>query len=382
MENPFVYGKVVRGEAFADREEEMAEVLADIESGQNVILFSPRRYGKTSLILEVLARAQDQGLLTVYLDLFKVTSSDVFVAAFAKEVAGLYRGGARSILRKVRSLLPRLVPKVVIKGERADLELEFEFDPRGDRAPLLDDLFEATERVCQEQGKRGVVAFDEFQELATWDEGGQVERQMRSHFQLHKRVSYVFMGSKRHLMEEIFQNKNRPFYRFGRHLPLAKIPQERFAQFVTDRFRQTGVQVEQEAVQEILRITDNHPYYTQLLCHILWDRFRDRGPIGREAVAAGAEEVFSREAHAFHNLWDMLPSQARQLLVALANASGPTVQIYAREFLLQHGLGPASSLQRAVARLLADEVLEKTNGGYQFTDVFFQRWIEQQFNSP
>ncbi len=370
---------MVRGDAFADREQEMAEILADIESGQNVIIFSPRRYGKTSLILEVVARAQERGLLAIYLDLFKITSAEAFVAALAKEVAGLYRGGARAILRKVQRLLPRLVPKVVLKGERAHLELEFEFDPRGDRAPLLDDLFEAPERVCQEQNKRAVVVFDEFQELSVWDEGGQVERQMRSHFQLHRRVSYVFLGSKRHLMEETFQNKNRPFYRFGRHLPLAKIPEERFAQFLIARFRKGGVEAEEESVQEILRITDNHPYYTQLLCHILWDRLRDRGSITKELVPLAVQEVFSREAHAFHDLWDMLPSPARQLLVALADAGGAVRQIYAQEFRRRYGLGPASSLQRVVARLVADEVLEKADDGYRFTDVFFQRWIEQEF---
>ena len=90
MENPFVYGKVVRGKYFADREAEIAELINDIASGQNVIVFSPRRYGKTSLILEVLDRVKAEGLLTFYLDLFKVTSQETFIAAYAKEVARLH----------------------------------------------------------------------------------------------------------------------------------------------------------------------------------------------------------------------------------------------------------------------------------------------------
>ena len=89
MENPFVYGKIVRGKYFADRKAEIAELINDITSDQNVIVFSPRRYGKTSLILEVLDRLKVEGLLNFYLDLFKVMSQETFIAAYAKEVARL-----------------------------------------------------------------------------------------------------------------------------------------------------------------------------------------------------------------------------------------------------------------------------------------------------
>jgi hypothetical protein len=379
VENPFVYGKVARGKSFADRKAEIEELMADIASGQNVIIFSPRRYGKTSLILEVLDWAKGEGLLTVYLDLFKVTSKEAFIAAYAKEIARLYRGGIRSMLQKVKALLPRLVPKVVMKGEGTEVELEFEFDPRGEKTPLLDDLFEAMAIISSRQDKRAVVVFDEFQEIAGWDEDGQVERQMRSHFQLHQSVSYIFMGSKRHLMQELFQNKNRPFYRFGKHFPLGKIPRDEFTTFIQRRFRETGFKVGREAIDEVLRITEDHPYYTQLLSHILWARHREEKAITKEDVHQGVEEIFLRESHAFYDLWDMLPLKARQLLIALAQEESSEVQLYSNDFLQRHNLGSASSVQRAVARLQEEEILEKVDGEYQYTDVFFKRWIQEEF---
>jgi len=379
MRNPFVYGKVARGEFFADREQEIAELSSDILSGQNVILFSPRRYGKTSLILEVLDRVRAQGVLAVYLDLFKVTSEEGFVSAYAKEIARLCEGGIRSALKRIRSLLPRLVPKVVVKGEGVEVELEFEFDLRGEREPLLDDLFEAVATLAREREKQAVVVFDEFQEIAIWDEGERVQRQMRAHFQHHKQVAYIFMGSKRHLMQDIFQNKNRPFYRFGKHFPLGKIPEEEFAAFIEERFTSTGFRVEEGVPHKILEVTENHPYYTQLLCHVLWDRLRDERVVTADHVALGVEEVLSREAHAFHDMWDTLPLKARQLLVALAKEGDPGVEIYSSKFLQKHNLGPASSVQRALERLLADEILERVNGAYEFTDVFFKRWIRREF---
>lgn len=378
MENPFVYGKVARGESFTDREAESEELMADIASGQSVIIFSPRRYGKTSLILEVLDRVREEGLLAVYLDLFKVTSEEGFIAAYAKELAKLQAGGVRSVLRSLRELLPRLVPKVVLKSEKAGVEVEFEFDPRSERAPLLDDLFDAVATIGTKSGKRAVVVFDEFQEIADWDGAGNVERHMRAHFQLHQSVSYIFMGSKRHLMQGIFQSKNRPFYRFGKHFPLGKIPRNEFAAFIQKRFGETGIQVVGTVTDEILNVTEDHPYYTQLLCHILWDRTREARTVTADDVSSALQEVFLREAHAFHDLWDMLPLKARQLLVALAKEENSQVQVYSSDFLQKHNLGSASSVQRAVSRLMIEEILEKLTGGYQFTDIFFKRWIRNE----
>ena len=377
MENPFVYGKVVRGKYFADREAEIAELKNDIASSQNVIVFSPRRYGKTSLILEVLDRVKDEGLLTCYIDLFKVTSQETFIAAYAREVARLQGGRIQTMLKKIRDLLPRLVPKVVMKGEKVDLEVEFEFDPRADKGPLFDDLFEAVATMSLQTGKKAVVVFDEFQEITGWDVKGQIERQMRTHFQMHESVSYIFMGSKRHLMQELFRNKNRPFYRFGRHFPLGKIPKDEFAVFIQRHFEEMGYQTDPDAIREILHVADDHPYYTQLLCHILWDRKRQEKVIAKEDIYLAVQEVFMREAHAFHDIWDMLPLKSRQLLVALAKEDSPQVRPFSSGFLQKHNLGSASSVQRAITRLLEEEVLEKTNGGYQFTDVFFKRWLRE-----
>lgn len=194
---------------------------------------------------------------------------------------------------------------------------------------------------------------------------------------MHESVSYIFMGSKRHLMQELFRNKNRPFYRFGKHFPLGKIPKDEFAVFIQRHFEEMGYQTDLDAIREILHVADDHPYYTQLLCHILWDRKRQEKVIAKEDIYLAVQEVFMREAHAFHDIWDMLPLKSRQLLVALAKEDSPQVRPFSSGFLQKHNLGSASSVQRAITRLLEEEVLEKTNGGYQFTDVFFKRWLRQ-----
>ncbi len=379
MTNPFVYGKVARGEYFADREREIEELTGDILSGQNVILFSPRRYGKTSLIMEVLDRARGLGALTVYLDLFAVVSEEDFVKAYAREVAKLCGKGGKTLVDRIRSLLPRLIPKVVFHGEGAEFELEFDFDLGSEREPILDDLFEAVATLSRKEKRPAAVVFDEFQEIALWDHDERVRRKMRSHFQHHRGVSYIFMGSKKHLMQKIFQGKHSPFYLFGKHFPLGRIPREAFSSFIRERFKNTGFRVEKGVPERILELTENHPYYTQHLCHVLWELRREKREVLVEDVELGLEEVIARESHAFHELWDNLPLKARQLLVALAKENEPRVEIYSRAFLQKHGLGLPSSVQRAVERLLADGILERMDGAYEFTDVFLKRWIQREF---
>lgn len=374
MENPFVYGEAVRGEYFADREEEIRELVHDLSRGQNVIVLSPRRFGKTSLILEVLDRLTIQGMITVYVDLYPITSKDRFIATFAKAIAKAYTAKIEQVFREVKRILPKLIPKIVIKDENIP-EIEFGYDRSEDKTPLIDDLLETVHALSQKQKKRAAVVFDEFQEIVNWDDG-EVERQMRSHFQMHRDVAYVFMGSKRHLMTELFRNRNRPFYRFGKHFPLSKIPEDKFAAFISDKFKAGGFDITPDAVGTILKRTEAHPYYTELLCSILWDRHTVDKRIEPEDVDRGVEEVVKREAHAYHELWDRLTPRSKQLLEALA--VDPSPQIYSKEFLTRHSLESPSVIQRAAKSLERAEIIERENAGYMFTDIFFKLWINRR----
>jgi hypothetical protein len=186
------------------------------------------------------------------------------------------------------------------------------------------------------------------------------------------------MGSKRHLMQELFQSKNRPFYRFGKHFPLGKIPRNEFAAFIHKQFGRTGTEITAPFVEEILNVTEEHPYYTQLLCHILWDSTRETRAVTEDDIRQALQQIFLREEHAFHDLWDMLSVKARSVLIALAKEDNPQLQLYSNQFLRRYNLGSASSVQRAVSRLITDEILEKIEGNYHYTDVFFKQWIRRE----
>lgn len=152
MENPFKYGEPVTGESFGDREDEIQELVSDLSRGQNVIIFSPRRFGKTSLILEVLEQLKSKGFITIYVDLFRVTSKEKFITTLAEAISKSYTGKIERVVTEVRKILPRLIPKIVIKGENTP-DIEFTYSRGDDERPVIDDLLEATHNMARKAKK-------------------------------------------------------------------------------------------------------------------------------------------------------------------------------------------------------------------------------------
>ena len=130
----------------------------------------------------------------------------------------------------------------------------------------------AVDKEAGRQNKSAVVVLDEFQETANFDDD-EIERKMRSVFQNHRNVSYIhiFMGSKTHLMRDIFNNPNRPFYKSGKHFPLGKIDHEELSLFAKKKFSDQGIVIDDNDLNSILNNTECRPYYFQMLCNVLWD---------------------------------------------------------------------------------------------------------------
>ena len=375
MTNPFFYGKAVSGEFFTDREKEITELKEEIKNGQNIIIWSPRRYGKTSLIQKVLSQLRRDGLITMYVDLFMAISKDKFIDIYARAIARNIEGNVDKIIRAVKQLLPKLVPKLVIRQGQAN-DFEFGYDTRTDTMPILEDLFEAVFNYASKRKKRAVVCFDEFQEINNFQEKGEIEKSMRSAFQFHRNVAYIFLGSKRHLMQEMFQDRSRPFYNSGRVFSLKRIPEEEFSRWIQKRFKQTNLDVSRDITGKIVDITKCHPYHTQQLCHVIWKIARSSGKVVESHIEESLDEILAEQAANFTNMWDTLSAKQRNVLVALA-LSEPT-NPYSKDFILKNNLGSASSVQKIIKILVDKQVIEKDNGNLMFNDIFFPIWIKKR----
>lgn len=221
VENPFKYGVEVTGNDFVDREKELVELRKELLSGKSVVLYSPRRLGKSSLLKE-LFRGMKRDTITVYVKLYGTGSRE----AFARKIAeGVITNAYRTVdrMRAALGSLKELRPNLVLTPE-GDVRLEI---GRRVAARGLEEVLDLPERIAEKRGVRLVVAFDEFQEIGLLD-GLELEKLMKAKFEEHKRTAYVFAGSKRHLLHEIFTDEGRPLFKFARPMELDNIPRGEF----------------------------------------------------------------------------------------------------------------------------------------------------------
>ena len=374
MQNPFIFGKVVTGDQFVDREEETAMIAQTLLSGQNVICYSPRRYGKTSLMMRVRENLVKKGRLVFFIDLFRVTSLDDLYSIYANSVTGAVRSPLKNLITTIQGMFPTINPKIVFKSpESPTIEISATLPLLGKPATLRE-LFDSLENFCGKKGKKGVVMFDEFQEITTLQDGALIEREMRSAFQHHKHVSYAFLGSKNHLLKDLFRDKNRPFYNFGRHFELGAIDTNHWVKYIADKM---GPDCPAEHIAAIITTTENHPYYTQMYCHYLWEKTnRPRRRVTTAILDDVTGEILERDSLHFSEFWYDCSSTERHLIKALAIET--TSGIYEKRFIIEHNLGSASSIQKAAERLIRLDYLKKDqSGAIRFVNPFFKLWIRQ-----
>ena len=375
MKNPFRYGEVVTGENFADRETELENIIRDLKAGQTIFLISPRRYGKTSLIINALKRLQKDGFLTAYIDLFKVSSFKSLLELYTGIVSRAAETKIERFNRLVRDFFPNIRPKVVITPDGSpSIEIDYEVKERS-ASKLFDEVYEAPQRIAKKRNKNFIVVFDEFQEIANLN-GEVIEKGMRACFQHHDHVSYLFAGSRRHIISDMVSNKRRAFYNMGKVMPLGKIPVEEFKSFLEDKFSRTGFSLENGVLDEILDVTENYPYNVQFLCHELWNNCLDSRRVAYEDITPTMNRILDGQSAVYVTIWNTLPLHQKRILIAIASSGGEN--IFSRDFIRDNDLGAASSVQTSINLLMKKEIIEKEGNIYYISDVFFKIWIRKE----
>ncbi|MGH3104126.1 MAG: AAA family ATPase [Gaiellaceae bacterium] len=372
--NPFRYGDVARGPFFTDRETELSALVADIRSGQNVVIISPRRHGKTSLVLRAVERLRRQKVLVAYLDLFRSPSKERLADHLAEAIHDGLVAPVERAVRKAAAVFAQLpvAPRLTIT-ETGRPALEFTtFERSEDVDRTLEALLELPQQIATERGRRVAVIFDEFQEILSIDPD--LPGLMRASFQQQSEVAHVFLGSRRHLMEQLFtSDKAAHLYRSAKPLPLGPIPRDDFAAFIRSRFDATAQRIEAEAVERILDLTDGHPYDTQELCYFTWARANAaRVSAGPALVDEALDEVLKADSSRFTTLWERLSSHQRLVLTALARETGP---VFSEAYRRRHKLGSSSTVAYSLERLADQELVDSQEGRYRLPDVFLRAWV-------
>ncbi|MGM0568728.1 MAG: AAA family ATPase [Elusimicrobiota bacterium] len=371
MKNPFVYGKEVAKENFCNRTDEINELTRDIENSQNVLIFSQRRFGKTSLIKRIYEELDSKRIITLYVDLYPVLTEEDFVKIYARSVSNIITKGLVRKIKDLAGVFKQIRPTVSTDPTgQSTFSVDFK---KEETLPVIEDVLDSLYRYINKEGKQAVVCFDEFQQI-TQLKTDRLEKQMRSKFQSHEQISYIFMGSKKHLIYEAFNNPNRPFYRSVKPFPLKKIQNEELEIFIKDKFRKNGKKIPDNVINNILTVCESHPYYIQYICHIVWENTIDKNEVTEKEFSESLQNLLERESSAFTATWDLLSVKQKQVLIALAEENRRE-QIFSTDFLKKYDLGSASSVQRTVKSLLKKDLVDKTDEVYSIIDVIFKKWI-------
>jgi len=374
LTNPFRFGALALDDAFTDREREIDELTADMRNGQDVVLFAPRRYGKSSLIWRVAQRLVAEDVLVAQVDLMRAPTKEKLAEQLARtiheEIASrLFR--ARERVRVFAGL--RIKPTVTVDPD--DGSLSFGFDARADRQDIdatLEGLLALPGRLAGERDRRVALVLDEFQEVVDIDPG--LPKLMRSVFQEQPEVAHVYLGSRRHMMERIFNDENEPFWRSAKQMELGAIPAALFERYAVGQFSSTGKTLDADACARLLGLTGGHPYATQEALYFLWEQT----PAGETAEGARLQlalEALLRSEHAhFGLLWSRAAGAQRVVLQALA-AEQPGRPL-GGDYQRRHALPVTPTVQTALGALSAVELIRRVGRGeYVIAEPFLAEWI-------
>lgn len=376
MENPFLTTGYKNPALFCDREKELAELMQSVPGPSRVTLIAHRRMGKTGLIMRFFDELKQQSVdvTTLYVDIFATRSLDDFIKALSETVLATYPE-TTSFGHRFMNFIKTLRPVMSFDPITGTPEISINYQTESEKTQTLRGILEFLEK----QDKPVILAIDEFQQIREYP-GQTMEAQLRTIIQHLHNVSFIFCGSKKHMMVDIFSNPGNPFYASTAFMFLDPIAEESYKEFIARKFAEAGRTITPEAVEFILKWTRRHTYYTQSLAHAVFNLGHKETDVGevREACAS----ILKANEGLYFQYREMLTSAQWNFLIAVA-CENEVTQITAAEFLVKYKIGSASTSRRILRSLLDKELLVENTGlrstSYTLYDVFLLRWLETTY---
>ena len=372
-EVPFVFGVRVEGDTFTDRKEETNRLKMNFLYGVNTILISPRRMGKTSLVEKVSSMVECESLKIAKIDAFGCRSENDFINAFATAVVRATSTKWEEWIENTKTFLSRFIPKISIgQDPLSDFSIALEYNKSN---TVTEDILQLPETIAKQKGIKIVICIDEFQQIADFPDSLTFQKKLRSIWQLQRNVSYCLYGSKKHMMETMFQSQSHPFYRFGDIFYLNKIAESDWVEFICNRFKVTGKEISPELATEICNVTDRYSSYVQQLSWLVWLRTTFRAT--KEDVEYGIDHMLDACEPLFIQQTESLSSYQMNFLRALTD--GVTTGFTRSEILNNYQLGTAANISRLKKALTEKDLIALTAPKkLQISDPILALWLKRR----
>ena len=374
MKNPFKYGVPVTGEYYLPRPFLIKKLTPYAISGQKVLLYGPRRFGKTSFLQEFATHLTKYSIHSIIIDLYPITSHSDFLHALTKAIKPYNIRSFMQFFKDTFSAIFRIRPKINLEPTHVSLDFSIDSMNSDDIKTAIED----TMRMLGEFHKKQklMVLFDEFQKIAEISDNGWLEGTLRSEIQKQQDVPYLFCGSRRGLILDMFQNTQRPFYHMAIPIEFPRFNDE-FIDWLKKRFTKAHLSISKSVIKYILDITDWSPNYAQMIAFHLIANHSHKEVIDK-TIDSTLNEICTLNTYTYMTLFDSLSSNAQRLLrlAALNPGESPFKQELLQKFQLTN-----STVQAALKSLINKRILDDSTskGKLYFDDPLFLRWIQNAF---
>jgi len=379
MRNPFRYGQIVKEENFCNREKEITEIHKAIKNGYSFWMYSPRRYGKTSLILRAFETMEDY-LITLYFDMYNIQTIDDFARKYSRILANElfdWKLEIKSLSQKMGSYFKNLYPKISFDSFGSP---SFSLEIGQIKSQIdIETILDIPEKIAKKNNLEICIAFDEFQEIHRIEPF--IINWMRSAFQNQNNVSYVFLGSKQSLMESIFANPNSPFYEFGFKMPIYPISHTDLSNYIKRQFQKTKLKINSNTINNILEKSKCHPHFTQYFASVVWELILEGVSENQPDFTKNwMDRIIASQSLIFQNIFDQLNQNQRKVLTAIASLN-ENDKLFSSKYRKRFDLPDSSTMTTTIKSLIQKDLIYKYNNKYQINNPVFMEWIKSIYKS-
>lgn len=374
--NPFIVTGKIDSEYFCDRIQESARLIKSVTNGNNMVIISPRRMGKTGLIQFCYDKPEIRDhYYTFFIDILHTTGLREFTFLLGQEIYNTLlprsRKMANLFIKMLKSISGKFGFDPITNSPTFNIELGDIETPEY----TLNEIFgylESADKPC-------IVAIDEFQQIAKYPEKN-IEALLRAHIQKIRNCNFIFAGSEKHMMQEMFLSSSRPFYYSSDILELAAIPVDIYIPFIAGHFVKRNRKIHSNDIETVYNLFNGHTFYIQKTFNEAFADTAQGETCTIDTIQTAINNMIYANDTIFREILSNLPEKQKALLYAIAK-DGKAKHITSSEFIKRHRLTSASSVQSAIKKLSDKELVTETNNSYMVTDKLLAMWINRLYSS-